>query len=259
MRSSLSAMIQNSVARQLMLATGAVIAAALLVVAATGYLVFSRTLDAELQQSLRDDVRLRAVQQGSLFALAEESVARLAADWQQRIGGLDDSIAAARFTDLFAQSSDGVWRLRPELVDTERRPTFYLQDNPALQPGAPDPDGIRRRAVASYDLLAERGPALVPPYFSAYIDFVEKGLMVYSRGIDWGASASPQTDNFSYPTMRGADPHNNPARRIFWTPVYFDGEAKAWMGSSASRRDGPATKARASATRCCSPPDSSPG
>jgi signal transduction histidine kinase len=231
MRSSLPAMIRNSVARQLMLATGTVIALALLAVAATGYLIFTGTMDAGLQQSLRDDVRLRAVQQGTLFDLAQASVARLAGDWQQRVGQGSDDAVAARFEALFARSADGVWRLRPELVAPDRRPTFYLQDNPALQPGAPDPDGIRRRAVASYDLLAERGPALVPPYFSAYIDFVEKGLMVYSRGIDWGAGATPQTDNFSYPTMTGSDPRNNPTRRIFWTPVYYDSEARAWMVS----------------------------
>ena len=44
-------------------------------------------------------------------------------------------------------------------------------------------------------------------------------------------SATPATDNFSYPTMTGSDPARNPQRQRFWTPVYFDSEVKAWMVS----------------------------
>jgi hypothetical protein len=81
-------------------------------------------------------------------------------------------------------------------VDAERLPTFYLQASPFGHD-----DSLRLRALVSYELLSERGPALVPPYFSAYVDFVERGLMVYSRGIDWGRTATPQTNNYDYPTM----------------------------------------------------------
>lgn len=119
-----------------------------------------------------------------------------------------------------------MWRLRAEQVDTRNRPTFYLQHGEQ----GPD-DSVRQRALLSYQLLLERGPALVPPYFSAYVDFVERGLMVFSPGIDWGRSATPQTNNFDSPTVQGSDPRRNPQRRLFWTPVYFDGEARTWMVS----------------------------
>ncbi|MFO1252529.1 MAG: ATP-binding protein [Inhella sp.] len=119
-----------------------------------------------------------------------------------------------------------MWRLRPAWVDLESRPTFYLQH------GTQGPsEDARFRAVLSFDLLSEQGPAMVPPHFSAYVDFVEKGLMVFSRGIDWGRGATPQTDNFDYPTMQGSAPARNPLRQPFWTPVYFDSEAKVWMVS----------------------------
>ncbi|WP_157723047.1 hypothetical protein, partial [Stenotrophomonas pictorum] len=89
----------------------------------------------------------------------------------------------------------------------------------------------RLRAVVAYDLLREQGPALAPPFFSVYMDFIEDGLMVYSPGIDWGSGADATATNTGYPTMLGADPRRNPQRQVFWTPVYLDRQAATWMVS----------------------------
>ncbi len=175
---------------------------------------------------LQRQVTLRAAHLGQPLEEAERSVRRLHEDWQHAAQAPAPATLRADFERLFARGADGVWRLRPEQVDTQRRPTFYLQHGEQ----GPD-DSVRLRALLSFQLLAQRGPALVPPYFSAYVDFVERGLMVYSRGIDWGRGATPQTNNFDYPTMLGSDPARNPQRRLFWTPVYFDAEAKTWMVS----------------------------
>ena len=110
--------------------------------------------------------------------------------------------------------------------DTERAPTLYLHEPPrGLEESA------RLRAVLAYDLLREQGPALAPPFFSAYMDFVEDGLMVYARGVDWGGDAEATATNTGYPTMQGSEPHRNPQRKVFWTPVYFDEQAHTWMVS----------------------------
>lgn len=198
----------------------------LLVLALIAYVSVSVVAADEVPRVLQSTVSLRATQQGQGFSQAQASVARLKAEWLQRAEAMRPADANGRFADLFERSVDGVWRLRPAKVDTERAPTFYLQH------GEHGPDASARlRAVVSYELLREQGPALVPPFFSAYVDFVEKGLMVYSRGIDWGRSATPQSDNHDYPTMTGSDPRRNPGRQAFWTPVYHDDEAKAWMVS----------------------------
>lgn len=216
---------QMSLARQLAVQIGAVIVLLLLCLALIAQLSIARLTASQVPSILVRNVMLRATQQGQLFAQAQASVARLHAAWLERAEALPPAQAERRFAELFERSADGVWRVKPALVDAKRRPTFYLQNGQGLSADE------RLRAVVSHDLLAEQGPALVPPFFSAYVDFVEKGLMVFSNGIDWGASATPATDNFDYPTMQGADPKRNPRREQFWTPVYFDAEAKTWMVS----------------------------
>lgn len=214
-----------SLARQLSLQISLLVVLMVGALAAIAFWSVQREIAEVVPDTMLSTVQLQAARQGQTFQLADASVRRLEREWQERAEALGDAEVQQRFAELFERSADGVWRLRPSRIDTEHAPTFYLQGGPQLDPQ------VRRRAVLSYELLREQGPALVPPFFSAYTDFVEKGLMVYSRGIDWGKGATPATDNFSYPTMVGADPRRNPRREVFWTPVYFDGEAKAWMVS----------------------------
>ncbi|MCV2362743.1 sensor histidine kinase [Paucibacter sp. DJ1R-11] len=217
---------EQSLARQLLLQLSALVFLMLLMLAGMAYLLVGRLVEQGVPPILQRSVELQATLQGQTFKSAQISVERLAKEWQRRIDQPSDAEIERRFAQLFERQADGVWRIQAPWIDTLRAPTFYLQH------GSQGPDAsVRRRAVVSHALLSEQGPALVPPYFSVYTDFVEKGLMVFSLGIDWGKSASSATDNFNYPTMTGSDPARNPERRSFWTPVYYDGEAKAWMVS----------------------------
>jgi C4-dicarboxylate-specific signal transduction histidine kinase len=209
----------------LLLGVGSLVLVLVAVLALLAQLALRSRAEQAIGNSLLQQVRLLAVAQGQVLAEGERSVARLHGQWLQRAGEADAPALARDFERWFAPGDDGVWRLRPQWLDLSRRPTFYLQPGKGL-----DID-TRFRAVLSLQLLSEQGPALVPPFFSAYVDFVEKGLMVYSPQFNWGAGATPQTDNFSYPTMQGSDPQRNPERRLFWTPVYFDAEAATWMVS----------------------------
>jgi len=226
MKSWLSAFRRQSLSRQLLTQLSALVVLMLLSLAGIAYLLIARLADQTVPPIMQRSVDLQAAEQGRIFLQAQDSVKRLAKEWLHRIELPTDAEIDQRFNRLFERQADGLWRVKASQIDTQRAPTFYLQH------GATGPDAsVRRRAVVSHQLLAEQGPALVPPYFSAYTDFVEKGLMVFSPGIDWGKSATPATDNFSYPTMTGSDPAHNPSRQAFWTPVYFDSEAKAWMVS----------------------------
>jgi len=200
--------------------------ALLLLLAALGYLAMRVAVDRFVPVVAQHTVALRAGASESLFLQAEQSVDRLQRELLLRLDQADRDAGLARFDALFARSADGLWRLRPERVDTERAPTLYLH-----QPAQGLDESARLRAVASYDLLREQGPALVPPFFSVYMDFVEDGLMVYARGVDWGSGADASATNTGYPTMHGSDPRRNPQRQLFWTPVYLDRQADTWMVS----------------------------
>ena len=198
----------------------------LLVLSALGYAAMQVAANRIVPPILETVTLLKARGNQGLFLQAEHSVQRLHNELLRRLDGAHQEQALRRFDQMFARSPDGLWRLRPELVDAVHAPTLYLHHGPqGLDASA------RLRAMTSYDLLREQGPALVPPFFSVYMDFVEDGLMVYSRGIDWGSGADAQATNAHYPTMLGSDPQRNPKRDIFWTPVYLDNQAQTWMVS----------------------------
>ncbi|MBD8874634.1 EAL domain-containing protein [Rhodanobacter sp. DHB23] len=197
----------------------------LLLLSLLGYVALRLAADRVVPLAIQQWVQIKAQTNESLLVQADASVRRLRQTLVQRLDQAPPG-TAERFDSLFARNPDGLWRVRPERLDTENAPTLYLHDGPhGLS------DSARLRAVVSYELLREQGPALVPPFFSAYMDFVENGLMVYSRGINWGGNADAQASNANYPTMLGSDPRRNPARQVFWTPVYLDNQAHTWMVS----------------------------
>ncbi len=217
---------RTSLIQRLSLSIWALFLVLLLLLAAFGYLAMRLAMDRVVPALAQHTVQLRAAGSEALFLQAEASVGRLQEELLWRLDHADHDAAVTRFDTLFARSADGLWRLRPERVDSHRAPTLYLHQ----PPGGLD-RSARVRAVVSYELLREQGPALVPPFFSAYMDFVEDGLMVYARGVDWGSGADASATNSTYPTMLGSAPARNPQRRLFWTPVYLDRQAGTWMVS----------------------------
>lgn len=216
----------DSILRRLSLTIWGLFLALIVLLLGLGYLAMRAAADRLVPAIAGHTVSLRAAGSQALFLQAEQSVRRLHKELLRRLAMADPQAASARFEHLFARSPDGLWRLRPQWLDPEHAPTLYLHA-PATGPD----DSTKLRAVVAYDLLREQGPALSPPFYSVYMDFVEDGLLVYSRGRNLAASATASYTNRDYPTMRGSDPRRNPTRRLFWTPVYFDREANIWMAS----------------------------
>ncbi len=222
----LTSRFRTSVIHRLSLSIWGLFLALVILLSLLGYVAMRGVADRVVPLVMGQTVALRAQAVEGLFVQAEQSVRQVQQDLLVRLRSVDTQAALRRFDVLFARGQDGLWRLRPDKTDPVNAPTLYLHHGP----DGPD-ESTRLRAVVSYDLLKERGPALAPPFFSAYMDFLEDGLMVYARGIDWGGGATADASNADYPTMRGSDPLRNPVRRLFWTPVYFDQQAKAWMVS----------------------------
>jgi signal transduction histidine kinase/CheY-like chemotaxis protein len=217
---------QRKLSKRLSIAVGIGLMFVLSVAVVLGYAALRYGYEIYLPQKVQTETLLIAKGQSQVFVHAQNSVTRLEVDLQERLTRLGSEQAEAEFKRLFTLYPDGLWRLKREHVDTLRAPTLYLKDSPhGLSVSA------KRRAVASYHLLREQGVAMVPPFFSAYMDFVEVGLMVFSPGLDWGSAANAQTNNFDYPTMLGSQPQNNPQRKVFWTPIYYDDQARMWMVS----------------------------
>ncbi len=217
---------RTSLIHRLSLSIWGLFLALLVLLCAFGYVAMRVITDRVVPMVAQRSVDLRARASEGQFLQAEQSVQRLQRELLWRLDHADRQATLARFDTLFARSPDGLWRLQPGQVDPERAPTLYLH-----QPAHGLDASARLRAVVAYDLLREQGPALVPPFFSVYMDFVEDGLMVYAHGMDWGSNADASATNAGYPTMQGSDPRRNPQRRVFWTPVYLDRQANTWMVS----------------------------
>jgi signal transduction histidine kinase len=214
----------HSASRLVSVLTLMIVGGALAITLGLGFLTTVKRMETDTLHSLEILVNTRARYESSYFQQAERNVADLKRALSARIDQYSDANAEQKFRELFHLHVDGIWRTRSDSTDFSVSPSMYLHDVELTS-------SLYRRAIASYELLEQRGPALVPPYYSVYMDFVEKGLVVYAPGMDWGSRATPLTDNHNYPTMQGASPRNNPAREKFWTPVYFDEEADLWMVS----------------------------
>ena len=196
---------------------------ALVLTLLVAYFTTLRTLEQET--SLKLALLIGQAGASSEFVLAENNIQRLRDEMLLRLASKNPAQAKTQFGEYFARDKDGMWRVRPEFDDQVRLPTLYLQHD------APITSSVCVRAVASYQLLKERGPALVPPYFSVYMDFIEGGLMVFSPDVKLLEGELHKTGHPSHLTMGGSSPENNPARDGFWTPVYFDEATQVLMVS----------------------------
>ncbi|MFT7245302.1 MAG: PAS domain S-box-containing protein [Candidatus Azotimanducaceae bacterium] len=179
----------------------------------------------EQETSLELELLMSQAGASSEFVLAENNIQRLRDEMLLRFASKNPARAKTQFDEYFARNEDGHWRVRLEFDDQARLPSLFLQHDTVIT------ESVCVRAVASYQLLKERGPALVPPYFSVYMDFVEKGLMVFSPDLDLSEGKEHTTGHHSHLTMEGSSPENNPDREGFWTPVYFDEAAQVLMVS----------------------------
>lgn len=179
----------------------------------------------EQETSLKLELLMSQAGANSEFVLAENNIQRLRDELLLRLASKNKVQAETQFDDYFARNEDGQWRVRSEFDDKTRLPALYLQKGVVITAS------LCVRAVASYQLLKERGPALVPPYFSVYMDFVEGGLMVFSPKMNFPDGATHEIGGHSRETMDRSNPKNNPTRGGFWTPVYLDEEAQVLMVS----------------------------
>ncbi|MEW6601128.1 MAG: ATP-binding protein, partial [Nitrospirota bacterium] len=132
---------------------------------------------------------------------------------------------------VFVRESDGLVRVRPEINDYRHHATAYLRHDVPLTPD------LRRRFLIGWQLMDQWGPMLVNRFFSGFMNMPEQLSINFCPSADWGRSATRETDISIYETVWRATIEKNPKRTPFWTSVYYDPGAKAWMVSHVSPAD----------------------
>ncbi len=199
-----------------------------------------------LLRSVRDEalaqlaryVEARAPREQALFVLAEDNHALLKTSLEERIRAWSHEDPSARFDSLYVREPDGAIRCRLENFDGMKMPGGMVSE------GVEPDDDLRRRFVASFDVLAQHGPAMHVRFTNTYISLPEGAISIYWPDYpDWcrkvapmlsvvrtrKSQANPPSD--SSELWRSSQRDKNPERRMVWSNIYRDKVSKGWVVS----------------------------
>jgi two-component system, NtrC family, sensor kinase len=223
---------RTSLARSTLLTMGARIGVIIALTTLVSYFHMQHTLRTEALAQLEQHVAERGQREEAIFLLAEDNHVVLKRALEERIRALTPEEVDARFDKLFARLPDGTVRNRPEGFDGTRMVGLFVPR------GVPVDLDMRRRLLASYDVLTQYGPAFHVRFTDTFITLPEGPLIIYwPERPTWCQDAQPDyfvTTQAYFPTSL---PENNPERRTVWSDVYMDDVSGVSMSSSTTPLD----------------------
>ncbi|NTV13247.1 MAG: response regulator [Desulfobulbaceae bacterium] len=222
---------KNSLSRQALVGMALRITVIITVATGVSYWHMHSTLRTNILRNLSNYAELRGRAANEQFQLAELQSKMVRDEFLARLKRMGDHDPQAEFDRLFVREADGLIRVRPEINDYRHHATAYLRHDVPLTPD------LRRRFLIGWQLLDQWGPLLVNRFFSGFMNMPEQLSINFCPTADWGRSASRDTDISIYETVWRAGIAKNPKRLPFWTKVYFDPGAKAWMVSCVTPGD----------------------
>ena len=221
----------QSLTRQALVGMAFRIAVIIAVATGVSYWHAQRSLHSSAVQNLSNYVDLRGKAESEQFLLAQRQTRMVRDEFLRRLRAMGDRDPRAEFDRIFVREADGLIRVRPEINDYRHHATAYLRNDVRLTPD------LRRRVLIGWQLLDQWGPMLVNRFFSGFMNMPEQLSINFCPTADWGRSATRKTDITIYETVWGATKEKNPERRPFWTTVYYDPGADAWMASCVTPGD----------------------
>ena len=220
-------------ARSTLLKMGARIAAVILLSTLVSFLYMRHTLRSEALASLSQHVAERALHEDAIFQLARDNHAALRQALDERIRALTPADVEERFARLFTLQADGSVRNCPGGgFDGTRQPWLFVPRGLALDAG------LRRRLLASYDVLTQYGAPLHVRFTDTFITLPEGPFLVYWPDRPGYCAEIPA--DFSATTLDfflGSLPANNPGRETRWSGVYQDEASAQWMVTATTPLD----------------------
>ncbi|MBD1919642.1 HAMP domain-containing protein [Microcoleus sp. FACHB-831] len=190
------------------------------------YFQLLSTLKTQKLEQLKEYVIERVEREKFIFALAADNEAILNQEiirkYQQR-SNVDPKV---QFDNLFARSTDGVIRNRPERFDGKRQAGVYIGKSLTITAD------IRRRVLDLKALLESYGPAWRNRFQDLYVMTPENIIVIYWPEIpNWvqDAPANLYIPKEEYYFV--ADREHNPARKTVWAGLYYEEISKVWMVS----------------------------
>jgi signal transduction histidine kinase len=183
----------------------------------SSYLHLFNTLRDQSLAQLERSVVERSQREESIFVLAEDNHAILKKALQERIQALSQEEVRTRFDGLFVQLPDGTVRNRLEGFDGKKMAGLFVPQGVSV-----DAD-LRRRILASYDVLTQYAPAFHARFTDTFIVLPEGPMILYwPEGPTYCQDALPTESIISQEFFPLTLPGNNPERKTSWTGVYED-------------------------------------
>ena len=208
---------RTSLARATLLQMGLRIAVVIALGTLFSYLHLFNTLRDQSLVQLERSVAERSQREESIFLLAEDNHAFLKKALQERIQALSQQEVSSRFDGLFVELPDGTVRNRPEGFDGTKMVGLFVPRGVSV-----DAD-LRRRILASYDVLTRYAPAFHSRFTDTFIVLPEGAMILYwPEGPTYCQDAAPTESIISQEFFPLTLPENNSERKTAWTGVYED-------------------------------------
>ncbi|WNG42238.1 HAMP domain-containing protein [Archangium violaceum] len=190
------------------------------------YVHMYKTLRTEALEQLKQHVSERGHREQAIFVLGEDNHALLKATLEERIQNLPPEEVSARFDRLFVQRPDGTIRNRAEGLDSTKVPCVFVPQGVNV-----DTD-LRRRILASYDVVSWYGPAFHVRFTNTGVTLPNGSFILYWPGNStWCLEIEPdfRITDFTHYTI--SLPENDPERKTIWSGVYQDPVSNKPMAS----------------------------
>jgi signal transduction histidine kinase len=164
--------------------------------------------------------------------LAQDNHTVLQKVLEERIRALPPEEVSVRFDRLFVHLPDGTVRNRPEGFDGTRMPGLFVPRGVSLD------DDLRRRILASYEVISQYGPAFHTRFTDTYVTLPEGPLILYwPERPTWCQDAEPDFSVIGLDLFPISRPENNPRRETAWSGAFFDPVAQSTIVSVSTPLD----------------------
>ncbi|WNG17972.1 ATP-binding protein [Cystobacter fuscus] len=181
------------------------------------YLHMDSTLRTEALAQLRQHVAERGQREQAIFVLAEDNHALLKKTLEEQLQALPPEEVDARFDRLFVHEPDGTLRNRAEGFDGTREPCVFVPR------GVKADTDLRRRLLASYDVVSWYGPAFHVRFTNTGITLPEGAFVLYwPANAAWCQQVAPDFRITDFTHFTISLPQNAPERKTTWSGVYED-------------------------------------
>ncbi|KFE70409.1 sensor histidine kinase [Hyalangium minutum] len=214
----------GSLARSTLIRMGVRIGVIIALTTLVSYLHIFRSFRDETLVQMERTVAERTQREQAIFVLAQDNHAVLKQALAERLEAWSQQDPTAAFERLFSALPDGTIRNNPQGFDGRKMPGVFVPK------GVPLDAELRRRILASYEVVSQYGPAFHVRFTSTGVTLPEGPIIGYfPEGPTYFQDLEPTFSWVSMEYFKLSQPEANPKRESLWTGIYEDPPSKIWF------------------------------